>query len=327
MRRRDFIKVIAGSAAAWPSAIQAQERRRRIGILSNVRADDADAQDRITAFVKMLEQLGWMAGRNLEIDYRWSAGDADRLRAHAKELIALGPDVTLAWSGISIIPLQQASRSVPIVFAQTFDPVGLGVVESLSRPGGNVTGFTQFEYGITGKWMELLKQIAPTTTRAAVLRDPFDPAGIGQWAALQSVAPVFGIELSAVNVRDPDAIAAGITKIASVRDAGLIVTASAPANVHRIAIIQSAAHHKLPTVYPYRYHVTSGGLISYGPDTIDQYRRAAVYIDRILRGEKAADLPVQAPTKYELTVNLKTAKSIGLTLPASVLARADEVIE
>jgi putative tryptophan/tyrosine transport system substrate-binding protein len=328
MRRREFVTLLGG-AAAWPLAARAQqaERVRRIGVLSNPGPDDAEMQSRNAVFVQALQDLGWNVGRNLHIDYRWSHGDADRLRAHAVELVALGPDVLLATSGVSILPLVQASRSVPIVFAQTIDPVGLGVVESLSRPGGNITGFTQFEYGIVAKWLELLKQIAPSTTRAAVLRDPVDPAGIGQWAAMQSVAPVFGVELSAVNVRDSDAIETGMMKIARTANAGLLVTASAPGNVHRNLILRLAAQHRVPSVYPYRYFVAAGGLVCYGPDTIDQYRRAASYVDRILRGEKPANLPVQAPTKYELVINLKTAKAIGLDVPPTLLARADEVIE
>jgi putative ABC transport system substrate-binding protein len=242
-------------------------------------------------------------------------------------LIALEPDVVLATSGVSIMPLLEASRSVPIVFAQTIDPVGLGVVESLSRPGGNITGFTQFEYSVPAKWLELLKEIAPATTHAAVLRDPFDPPGLGQWAAMQSVASVFAVELRVLNVRDKDAIESGITKIAEFPNAGLLITASAPANVHRDLILRLADRHRLPAVYPYRYFVAAGGLACYGPDTIGQYRRAASYVDRILRGAKPADLPVQAPTKYELVINLKTAKALGLTVPPSLLARADEVIE
>ena len=327
-RRREFIALLGG-AAAWPLTARAQsgERMRRIGVLSNPGPDDAEMQSRNAAFVQGLQELGWTVGRNLHIDYRWSHGDADRLRADAAELVALGPDVLLATSGVSILPLVQASRSVPIVFAQTIDPVGLGVVESLSRPGGNITGFTQFEYGIVAKWLELLKQIAPNATRAAVLRDPFDPAGIGQWAAMQSVAPVFGVELSVVNVRDSDAIETGMMKIASSANAALVVTASAPANVHRNLILRLAAQHRVPSVYPYRYFVAAGGLVCYGPDTIDQYRRAAGYIDRILRGENPADLPVQAPTRYELVINLKTAKALGLEIPPTLLARADEVIE
>jgi putative tryptophan/tyrosine transport system substrate-binding protein len=327
-RRREFIAFVGG-AGPWPLAARAQqgERMRRIGVLSNTGPDDAEMRARSAAFVQRLQELGWIVGRNLQIDYRWSYGDADRLRTHAAELIALGPDAVLATSGVSILPLVQASPSVPIVFAQTIDPVGLGVVESLSRPGSNITGFTQFEYGIVAKWLELLKQIAPAATRAAVLRDPFDPAGIGQWAAMQSVAPVFAVELSVVNVRDAEAIERGIMKAAVSPNAGLLVTASAPANVHRDLILRLAARHGLPAVYPYRYFVAAGGLVCYGPDTIDQYRRAAGYVDRILRGEKAGELPVQAPTKYELVINLKTAKALGLAVPPALLATADEVIE
>jgi putative ABC transport system substrate-binding protein len=328
MKRRQFITLL-GSAAAWPLAARAQEaeRVRRIGVLSNPGPDDAEMQSRTAAFVQGLQELGWTVGRNLQIDYRWSNGNAERLRAHAVELMALQPDVVLATSGVSIMPLLEASRSVPIVFAQTIDPVGLGVVESLSRPGGNITGFTQFEYSIPAKWLELLKQIAPATTHAAVLRDPFDPPGLGQWAAIQSVASVFAVELRVVNVRDKNAIESGITRIAGVPNAGLLITASAPANVHRDLILRLADRHRLPAVYPYRYFVAAGGLACYGPETIGQYRRAAGYVDRILKGEKPADLPVQAPTKYELVINLKTAKALGLELPASVLARADEIIE
>ena len=293
---RELIALLGGAVAAWPFAARAQqpERVRRIGVLSNLGADDAEGQSRNAAFEQVLQELGWTVGRTLQIDYRWSKGDAARLRIHAAELIALAPDVVLATSGVSISPLLEASHSVPIVFAQTIDPVGLGVVESLSRPGGNITGFTQFEYGITAKWLELLKQIAPAAARAAVLRDPFDPAGVGQWAAMQSVAPVFAIELSVVNVRDTDAIENGIMKIAGSPNSGLLVTASSPAAVHRDLIITLAARHRVPAVYPYRYFVAAGGLACYGPDTIDQYRRAAGYIDRILKGEKPADLPVQA---------------------------------
>ncbi len=330
MRRRDILVLLGGAAAAplaWPRAGRAQERMRRIGVLSNPGPDDAEMKARSAAFVQGLQGLGWTVGRNLQIDFRWSHGDAERLRTHAAELVALAPDAVLATSGVSIMPLVRAGGSVPIVFAQTIDPVGLGVVESLSRPGGHITGFTQFEYGIVAKWLELLKQIAPGVTRAAVLRDPFDPAGIGQWAAMQSVAPVFAVELGVINVRDPDAIERGIAKIAGSPNAGLLVTASAPGNVHRDLILRLAARHRLPTVYPYRYFVAAGGLVCYGPDTIDQYRRAAGYVDRILRGEKPADLPVQAPTKYELVINLKTAKAIGLAIPEAFLLRADEVIE
>jgi putative ABC transport system substrate-binding protein len=329
VKRRELIKLL-GAATAWPLAARAQqqgERMRRVGVLSNPGPDDAEMRSRTVAFVQGLQKLGWTVGQNLQIDFRWSNGNAERLRAHAVELIALQPDVVLATSGVSIMPLLAASRSVPIVFAQTIDPVGLGVVESLSRPGGNITGFTQFEYSIPPKWLELLKQIAPATTHAAVLRDPFDPPGLGQWAAMQSVASVFAVELRVVNVRDPDAIEGGIRRIAELQKAGLIITASAPANVHRDLILRLADHHRLPAVYPYRYFVAAGGLACYGPDTIDQYRRAAGYVDRILRGGSPADLPVQAPTKYELVINLKTAKGLGLEVPPTLLARADEVIE
>jgi putative ABC transport system substrate-binding protein len=329
IERRAFIALLGGAAAAWPLGARAEQtqRMRRVGVLSNPGPDDAEMQTRTAAFVQGLQDLGWTVGRNLQIDFRWSNGNAERLRAHAVELVALEPDVILATSGVSIMPLLEANRGVPIVFAQTIDPVGLGVVESLSRPGGNITGFTQFEYSIPAKWLELLKQIAPATTRAAVLRDPFDPAGIGQWAALQSVASVFAVELRAVNVRDKDAIESGITRLAEFPNAGLVITASAPANVHRDVILRLAERHRLPAVYPYRYFVAAGGLACYGPDTIAQYRHAAGYVDRILRGEKPADLPVQAPTKYELVINLKTAKAVGMDLPAQLLARADEVIE
>ena len=326
MRRRDFIAGLGG-IVALPLLGQAQERMRRVGVLTNLRPDDAEIQSRLAVFTKELERLGWAIGRNLEIDYRWSAGDSDRLRSDAEELVALGPDVTLATSGVSILPLQRASRTVPIVFAQTIDPVGLGVVDSLSRPGGNITGFTQFEYGITSKWLELLKQIAPGITRAAVLRDAFDPAGIGQWAAMQSIAPAFALELSVINVRDPDAIESGIAKLASSSNAGLLVTASAPANIHRALILERASRHRLPAIYPYRYFVTAGGLACYGPDTIDQYRRAAGYVDRILKGEKPAAMPVQAPTRFDLVINLKTSRALGLSLSPELLARANEVIE
>jgi putative ABC transport system substrate-binding protein len=328
MRRREFIALLGGMAA-WPIAAHAQqpERMRRVGVLSNPGADDAEMQSRTAAFVQGLQELGWTVGRNLQIDYRWSNGDAERLRAHAVELVALEPDVMLATSGVSIMPLLQVNRGIPIVFAQTIDPVGLGVVESLSRPGGNITGFTQFEYSIPAKWLELLKEIALATTRAAILRDPFDPAGVGQWAAMQSVASVFGVELRVVNVRDKEAIESGITRIAEFPNTGLIITASAPANVHRDLILRLADRHRLPAVCPFRYFVAAGGLVCYGPDTIGQYHRAAGYVDRILKGEKAADLPVQAPTKYELVINLKTAKAIGIEIPPTVLARADEVIE
>ena len=328
MKRRQFITILGG-AAAWPLAARAQqsERMRRIGVLMNLAADDPEAQVRLAAFHQGLQELGWTVGRNLRIDTRWGAGDADRYRRYSTELVALAPDVILAASGAIVPWLLQATRSVPIVFAQVPDPVGAGFVESLAHPGGNITGFTNFEFSIGGKLLELLKEIAPRVTRAAVLRDAADPAGVGQWGAIQTAAPSLGLELRVVDVRDAGEIERGITTFARGSNGGMIVTGSAPTAIHRDLIITLAARHRLPSVYAYRYHATSGGLISYGPETIDQYRRAASYVDRIFRGEKPADLPVQAPTKYELVINLKTAKALGLDVPASLLARADEVIE
>jgi len=328
MKRRQFITILGG-AAAWPLAARAQqsERMRRIGVLMNLAADDPEAQVRLAAFHQGLQELGWTVGRNLRIDTRWGAGDADRYRRYSTELVALAPDVILAASGAIVPWLLQATRSVPIVFAQVPDPVGAGFVESLAHPGGNITGFTNFEFSIGGKLLELLKEIAPRVTRAAVLRDAADPAGVGQWGAIQTAAPSLGLELRVVDVRDAGEIERGITTFARGSNGGMIVTGSAPTAIHRDLIITLAARHRLPSVYAYRYHATSGGLISYGPETIDQYRRAAGYVDRIFRGEKPADLPVQAPTKYELVINLKTAKALGLDVPASLLARADEVIE
>ena len=328
MKRRQFITILGG-AAAWPLAARAQqsERMRRIGVLMNLAADDPEAQVRLAAFHQGLQELGWTVGRNLRIDTRWGAGDADRYRRYSTELVALAPDVILAASGATVPWLLQATRSVPIVFAQVPDPVGAGFVESLAHPGGNITGFTNFEFSIGGKLLELLKEIAPRVTRAAVLRDAADPAGVGQWGAIQTAAPSLGLELRVVDVRDAGEIERSITAFARGSNGGMIVTGSAPTAIHRDLIITLAARHRLPSVYAYRYHATSGGLISYGPETIDQYRRAASYVDRIFRGEKPADLPVQAPTKYELVINLKTAKALGLDVPPTLLARADEVIE
>jgi putative tryptophan/tyrosine transport system substrate-binding protein len=328
MRRREFISLLGSAAAAWPFAARAQqgERMRRIGVLVAV-ADDPEGQARIAAFLQGLQQLGWAEGRNLQIDTRWGAGDADRFRKYAAELVALAPDVILAAGGAVVPPLLQATRSVPIVFTQTPDPVGAGFVDSLARPGGNVTGFTVFEYGISAKWLELLKEIAPRVTRAAVIRDAAIASGTGQWGALQSVAPSFGVELSPVNMLDAGEIERAIAAFARSPNGGMILTGSALAVFHRDLIVTLAARHKLPAVYYERLFVAGGGLISYGPNSIDPHRRAAGYVDRILRGEKAADLPVQAPTKYELVVNLKSAKALGLEIPSSVLARADEVIE
>jgi putative tryptophan/tyrosine transport system substrate-binding protein len=329
MRRRDVITLLGGAAAAWPLAARAQQsdRVRRIGVLIPVAADDAEAKARLAAFRQGLRQLGWVDGRNVQIDTRWSGGDPERIRTHAAELVALTPDVILAAGGVVMGPLLQATRTVPIVFTQTPDPVGAGFVASLARPGGNATGFALFEFGISVKWLELLKEIAPRVTRAAALRDPAIPAGLGQLGAIQGVAPSFGVELSFVDVRDAPEIERAVAAFARHANTGMIVLSSAMAIVHRDLIIALAARHKLPAVYSARYFVTSGGLISYGPDTIEPHRSAAAYVDRILKGEKPADLPVQAPTKYELAINLKTAKALGLELPPTLLARADEVIE
>ena len=330
MQRRNFIRLLGGAAVAWPLAARAQQsdRVRRIGVLVAATADDGDYQARIAAFQQGLQQLGWSDGRNVHIDTRWATTKPDDIRRHAAELAALAPDVILAGTGTATVaPLLQATRTVPIVFAVVIDPVGAGFVESLARPGGNATGFTVFEYGMSGKWLELLKQIAPGVTRAAVLRDPTIASGIGQFAAVQAVAPSLGVDLSAVDVRDAGEIERAVTAFARSSNDGLIVTASALATRHRDLIIALAARLRLPAVYPYRFFVTIGGLISYGPDFVDQYRQAAGYVDRILKGEKPAELPVQAATKYELAINLKTAKALGLTVPPAVLARAGEVIE
>jgi putative ABC transport system substrate-binding protein len=328
MRRRDFIAGLAG-AAALPVAAWGQQpaRVRRVGVLTNLASDDLEAQVRNTAFAHALAQLGWAVGQNLEIEHRWAAGDAERIRRYAAELIALAPDVMLATGAAGVAPLLQATRTVPIVFVLVPDPVGAGFVDSLARPGGNATGFVQFEYGISGKWLELLKEIAPGTTRVAVLRDAAIAAGQGQVAAIQAVAPSFGVEVTPINVRDIGEIERAITAFARTSREGLIVTASALTLFHRDLIVALAARYKLPTVYVQRHFVVSGGLISYGADVVDQYRRAANYVDRILKGEKPSDLPVQAPTKFELIINLKTAKLLGLEVPSSLLARADEVIE
>ena len=317
--RREFITLLGGAAAAWPLAARAQqgERVRRIGVLMNVAADDPEAQARNAAFLQGLQELGWTVGRNVRIDYRWAAGDADRLRRYAAELVALAPDVVLASGTSTVGPLQQATRTVPIVFAGVADPVGAGFVDSLARPGGNATGFISFEYGLSGKWLELLKEIAPGVTRVAVLRDSAISGGTGQFGAIQSVAPSLGVEVIPINVRDAGEIERAVAAFARAPNGGLIVTASGLAIVHRELIVMLAARHKLPAVYYYRFFVTDGGLVSYGPDPHDQYRRAAGYVDRILKGEKPADLPVQAPTKYELVINLKTAKALGLDVPAT----------
>ena len=328
LHRREFIALLGG-AAAWPLAARAQqaERMRRIGVFMSTAAGDSQSLARVGAFLQSLQELGWTDGRNVRIEYRWGSGDSESIRKYATELVGLAPDVILATGSSTVGPLQQATRSVAIVFAIVPDPVGAGFVESLARPGGNATGFLMFEYGISGKWVELLKQIAPAVTRAAVIRDPAITGGIGQWSAIQAVAPSFGMELIPVGVRDAGEIERGLTAFARRSNGGLIVTASPLATVRRDLIIALAARHKLPAVYYERFFAAAGGLISYGPDFIDQFRRAAGYVDRILKGEKSADLPVQAPTKYELVINLKTAKALGIDIPTSVLARANEVIE
>jgi putative ABC transport system substrate-binding protein len=329
MRRREFITLVGGAAVAWPIAVRAQQddRMRRIGVLLGLAANDPEAQAYVASLQQGLQEAGWTVGRNVRIDYRWIGGNAEDAHKYAMELVTLGPDVLVATGGASIGPLFKATRSIPIVFANVPDPVGSGFVESLSRPGGNTTGFLQFEYSLSGKWPELLKQIAPNVTRAAVLRDLAITAGIGQFAVIQAMAPSQSLEVTAINASDEKEIERGIEASARSPNGGLIVTASASNLGNRKLIVALAARHRLPAVYFQRAFVTEGGLISYGADFLDQYRRAAGYIDRILKGEKAADLPVQAPTKYELVINLKTAKALGLTIPPSVLARADEVIE
>jgi putative ABC transport system substrate-binding protein len=332
MKRREFMTLLSGAAAAtpllWPLAAHAQQpnQMRRIGVLMNAAADDPESQARVGAFLQGLQAAGWTIGGNVRIEYRWGGGDSERLRRLAAELVALAPDVVLAGTGGTTVALRQASRTVPIVFAQAVDPVGAGFVASLARPGGNATGFTQFEYGLSAKWLELLKAVAPGITRAAVLRE-VGTAGVGQWAVIQAAASSLGMEMSPIDVSDAGEIERAVSTFARGSNGGLIVVVSAAAAVHRERIIALAARHRLPAVYPYRFFVSGGGLISYGPDLVGQYRSAAGYVDRILKGEKPADLPVQNPTKYELVINLKTAKALGLDLPATVLARADEVIE
>jgi putative ABC transport system substrate-binding protein len=329
MKRRNFIAFLGG-ATAWPLVARAQqgEQARRVGVLMGAAADDPEFRARIAVFLQRLQQLGWADGGNVRIDIRWATTNTDDIRRHAGELAALAPDVILAGTGTATVgPLLQVTRTVPIVFAVVIDPVGAGFVDSLARPGGNATGFTIFEFGMSGKWLELLKEIAPRVTRAAVLRDRAIASGIGQFATIQAVAPSMGVDLSPVDVRDASEIERAVTAFARSGDGGLIVTSSALATRHRDLIITLAARHRLPAVYGGRWFVTGGGLLSYGPDYVDQYRQAAGYVHRILKGEKPADLPVQASTKYQLQINLKTAKALGLTVPQSVLARADEVIE
>jgi ABC-type uncharacterized transport system substrate-binding protein len=327
MRRREFLGILSG-AAAWPVALKAQQAEpvHRVGVLLLLEPDDPEAHARITVFKQTLQQLGWTVGRNLVIDTRLVGGDADRLRRDAAELVALAPDVILSSGGLPFASLQQATRTIPIVFMFVADPVGAGFVQSMAHPGGNITGFSNFEYSMSGKWAELLKQIAPHVTRALVLRDPTSATGIGQFAAVRSVAQSLGLELKPSDVRDNDEIERNVAAFARSGNGGVIVTAGGT-GVRRKLIISLAAHHKLPSVYPYRYYTADGGLISYGPNMNDVVRRTAGYVDRILKGEKPADMPVQAPTKYELVINLKTAKALALTIPQSLLATADEVIE
>ena len=327
--RRKFLATLGGAAVAWPLTARAQqaERMRRIGVLMGMKADDPEGLARLAAFAQGLQQSGWTIGQNVRVDYRWGGSNADNMRKYAAELVALAPDVILAHSSSALAPLLQATRTIPIVFTIVADPVGAGYVDSLARPGGNVTGLAWAEYSIGGKWLEMLKEIAPRVTRAAVLRDAALAVGTGQFGAIQSVAPSFGVELTPVGVRDAEEIERGITAFAQGTNGGLIMTGSTAATIHRELIIALAARHRLPAVYFGRYFVTGGGLISYAPDYIDLFRRPASYVDRILKGEKPSELPVQNPTKYELVINLKTARTLGLTVPPTLLARADEVIE
>jgi ABC-type uncharacterized transport system substrate-binding protein len=326
MKRRDFITLL-GSAAAWPLAARGQERIRRIGVLMYTTPDEPDSQARIAALAQGLEAAGWAVGRNVRIDVRWSSGDLARLRKDAAELVALGSDVLVAGVGPTPQALQQATRTVPIVMAQGVDPVGGGFVRSLARPGGNTTGFTQFEFGLAAKWLELLKEIAPQVARVGIVRETSGQVGVAQWAVIGAAASPLGVELSPINLHVTGGADREVTEFAGSPNGGLIVVVGTVATIQRELIISSAARHRLPAVYPYRFFVEGGGLMSYGPNLIDGYRRAASYVDRILKGEKPGDLPVQAPTRYQLVINLKTAKALGLEVPPTLVARADEVIE
>jgi putative ABC transport system substrate-binding protein len=328
MRRREFIKIIAGSGVTWPLAAHAQQERvRRIAVLLNRAAGDPEAADSIGAFVQGMGELGWRIGGNLRIEYRYSAGNPELFRKYASELVALAPDAILAASTLSVTALQQFSRSIPIVFTSVSDPVGAGIVDSLARPGGNATGFMLAEYSVSGKWLELLKQVVPELKRVAVLRHSANPAGIAQFGAIQAVSASLGVAVSPIDVQDASEIERAVAAFVRSPNGGMIVTGSATATIHRELIIALAARYKLPAIYTDRFAVASGGLIGYGPSFVDQFRRAAGYVDRILKGEKPADLPVQAPTKYELVINLKTATALGLGVPQMLLASADEVIE
>jgi putative ABC transport system substrate-binding protein len=327
MRRREFITFVGSAVVVWPLAAHAQqaEQMRRVAILMNV--DSTEQRENHAVFVQVLQQLGWIDGRTVRIDTRWANGQASEIRKHAAEIVALAPDLIVATGNAGMVPVLQATRTIPIVFANVADPVGAGIVETIARPGGNATGFVQFEYSLSGKWLELLKQIAPSVTRVAVLRDPDIPSGIGQFAIIQSVAPPLGVEVSSISIRDADQIGRAVTAFARSPNGGLIITPSALAVAHREIIVSLAAKYRLPAVYYRRWFVDKGGLISYGYDALQQYRNAAGYVDRILKGAKPADLPVQVPTKYDMVINLKTAKALGLAMPATLLTSADEVIE
>jgi putative tryptophan/tyrosine transport system substrate-binding protein len=329
MRRREFITLFGGAAAGWPLAARAQqgERMRRVGVLLYLNEQDVESKTYLAAFIKQLSELGWRAGGNLQVDYRWTGGNAARLRQYAAELVALAPDVILAAGGSHVGPLQQLTRTIPIVFVQVADAVGGGFVESLAHPGGNATGFSNFEFDISGKWLELLREIAPHTVRTAVLRDPSNPNGTAQFGAIQALGRALRIEATPISLRDAAEIERGIGEFATRSNGGLIITPNGLAIVHRALIIALAERYRLPAVYPFRFFVSEGGLISYGPDAVDQYRRAAGYVDRVLKGEKPADLPVEQSTRVALVINLRTAKALGLEVPPMLLARADEVIE
>ena len=330
MRRRDFITLIGGGlAVAWPRLAHAQQARstRRVGVFLYLKEQDSEGVAYVAAFEKQLRALGWIPGGNLQLDYRWTGGDGDRIRQYAAELVSLKPDVILAAGGSHVGPLQQITSTVPIIFVQVTDPVGGGFANSLSNPGRNATGFTVFDFDIGGKWLELLKQVAPTVTRVAVLRDPTNPSGTGLFGAIQALAPSQRVEAVPVNLRDADGITRDVSEFASKSNGGLITLPNSVAIVQRKLIIALAEKHRLPAVYPFRYFVTEGGLIYYGPDPVEQYRLAAGYIDRILKGENPASLPVQAPTRFEMVINGKAAKALGLTIPPNLLTTADEVIE
>jgi putative ABC transport system substrate-binding protein len=329
MRRRDFITFLGGAAAAWPLAARAQQapRMRRIGVFLPAAANDPESMSDVTAFVQALQELGWTEGRNIRMEFRWGAGDTEQYNKIAAELVALAPDILVSLGTLPVKALQRATRTVPIVFVQITDPVGGGIVQSLARPGGNVTGFAAPEYVTAGKYLELLRDIAPRLTRAAVTRDPDNIAGTAQFAAIQTVASSLRVDLRPFDAHDPGEIEQVLSAFAREPNGGLVVTANAPAQINRRLLISLAARHRLPAIYPYRFYVADGGLMSYGVDRIDPFRLAAGYVDRVLRGEKPADLPVQAPTKFETVINLKTAKELGLVVPPTMLTLADEVIE